>query len=234
MSCESTSLEIPKGGTPAREIGWALVISSVGLIGIVAVSPWDLTISSKLADPGSAIGPIVQTWGQRPGSLLIVLAAWMLASPRLRLACPLAARASAALIAQLVIHPGLITNAIKLMAGRPRPAHLRGAENEYRYFYEFAPGLGDFSFPSGHVAVAMLLAPVALLVWRHGSRLGALAIVFATCIWAGLVAWGRVVFSAHFPTDVIFSIVAGVASAPLAVWIGDRAYMQLARPIADS
>lgn len=238
----STSLGSHESGPPVRELGWALLVVSIGLLGLAALDPWDLAISSRLSDPNDPIGPIVQIWGGRPSWLAIGLAGVVLLSRRLRTVHPLAARASSALIAQALIHPGLITNAIKLLSGRPRPVHVHGISYEFRNFYEFVPGMGDFSFPSGHVAFSMLLAPVALLLWRHGSRPWASVVALGTCLWVGFIAWGRVIYLAHFPTDVAFSMVLGVATAPLALWIGDRfcrylerrgsALLEPARPLA--
>lgn len=49
----------------------------------------------------------------------------------------------------------------------------------------------------------------------------------ASCAWAGTVAFGRVAYGAHFPTDVAFSIGLGIALAPLSLRIGDDVVRRL-------
>ncbi|MBI5543116.1 MAG: phosphatase PAP2 family protein [Deltaproteobacteria bacterium] len=104
-----------------------------------------------------------------------------------------------------------------LLFGRPRLARCRPTGEGFRDFFEVSPGVGDFSFPSGHVAVAMALAPWAWLLWREGRTRAALVVGGATLGWAGAVAYGRVLYGAHFLTDVVFSVGLGVALAPLSL-----------------
>ena len=121
---------------------------------------------------------------------------------------------------QYFLHAGLITNIIKLLTGRKRPLHLGINGSGFEPFYNFAPGMGDFSFPSGHVAIAMILVPCVFVFWRYGQRATALGAAAFTLTWAGSVAYGRVIYGAHFTTDVIFSIGLGIAIAPISVRIG--------------
>ncbi len=135
---------------------------------------------------------------------------------------PLWSRAAAATAVQYFVHAALATNLLKLASGRPRPVHIVCDGAEFAPFYGFAPGLGDFSFPSGHVAIAIVLAPAALLFWRAGRRRVAMGIGLFTLTWASAVAFGRVQYGAHFPTDVVFSIGFGLALAPLSLRLGHR------------
>jgi membrane-associated phospholipid phosphatase len=73
----------------------------------------------------------------------------------------------------------------------------------------------------------MVLAPCALLLFRAGRPGAAAAVAGATAAWAGLVAYGRVLSGAHFPTDVLASVGLGLALAPLSLALGDRLVARL-------
>jgi undecaprenyl-diphosphatase len=122
----------------------------------------------------------------------------------------------------LLLQPALLTNGLKLLTGRPRPVHLGALGEGFVPFHVLHPGLGDFSFPSGHVAVTMILAPVVLVLFREGRRSLAGLVALSACAWTGTVAFGRVAFGAHFPTDVLASLGLGLALAPLSALLGAR------------
>ena len=221
---------VPLATITSRQLcGIALLALLTGL-SLVALTPWDLAISQSLAElRGGTFGELVQRWGTKPASVLIVGAAFVLTSRVWRTTRPFWTRAAAALTVQLLLQPALLTNGLKLLAGRKRPVHL-GPEGEgYTPWYALHPGLGDFSFPSGHVAVAMILAPVVWLWWREGRYRPATLALLALVGWAGTVACGRVASGAHFPTDVAFSVGVGLTLAPLSACLGDRFLGWLAR-----
>ena len=78
-------------------------------------------------------------------------------------------------------------------------------------------GLNDYSFPSGHTIASFEACTVLML---HDKRLGIPATILAI-----LIAFSRLYLYVHYPTDVIFSIIAGTAFA----FIGNA----LAGKIAD-
>ncbi|ACV75289.1 MAG: phosphatase PAP2 family protein [Zymomonas mobilis] len=87
---------------------------------------------------------------------------------------------------------------LKLVINRPRPLiffhldHVDGA-----------------SFPSGHSTNAMIVYPMlALLIRRHGGRLGWL---YASIVLAVFVGLSRVALAVHWPSDVMAGWVAGSA-----------------------
>lgn len=61
----------------------------------------------------------------------------------------------------------------------------------------------DFSFPSGHTAASFEAATVMFL---HNKKLGVPALILAC-----LIAFSRLYLYVHYPTDVIFGLILGVA-----------------------
>lgn len=219
----SPDANVPRPGSVplADGLRWFGLALALTVISLLLLARWDLALSLSLApERGAAFGSFVQDWGRKPASLLVIGGAAVLATKSLRAAYPLAVRGSAVLVVQLLLQ-GLLTNLLKLLSGRPRPVDLGPTGEGFRHFFAVSPGVGDFSFPSGHVAVAMVLAPCALLLWREGRTRAGLAVVGATLVWAGAVAYGRVLHGAHFLTDVVFSVGLGVALAPLCLSLGD-------------
>jgi len=219
----------PSGTSVARDLACFGLTLGLTLLVLGVVAPWDLSLSLSLEPArGDAFGAFVQHWGRKPASLLVVAAAFALTTKSYRAVHPLVARCSAAVLSQVLLHPALLTNLLKLLSGRPRPVALGPAGEGFVHFFSMSPGFGDFSFPSGHVAVAMLLAPCALLLWREGRLRESVAVAVATAVWSGAVAYGRVRFGAHFPTDVLFSIGIGVALAPVSLRLGELLLARLA------
>ena len=80
----------------------------------------------------------------------------------------------------------------------------------------------DFSFPSGHT-IASFEASVVLL--RYDKRMGIPAVILAC-----LVAFSRLYLYVHYPTDVIFSLFAGIGFAFLGSFIVNKIYERLPAP----
>ncbi|KUL33462.1 hypothetical protein ADL22_33055 [Streptomyces sp. NRRL F-4489] len=80
---------------------------------------------------------------------------------------------------------------------------------------EPCPGLGDWSFPSNHSAIAASAAVALLLLDR---RLGALAVPAAL-----LMGASRVWVGAHYPHDVAVGLVVGVLVAAVLMPLARRA-----------
>jgi undecaprenyl-diphosphatase len=74
----------------------------------------------------------------------------------------------------------------------------------------------DFSFPSGHTIASFEAATVLLI---HSREAGIPAMILAC-----LIAFSRMYLYVHYPTDVIASVILGVAFAFAAVWLVDKGY----------
>ena len=74
----------------------------------------------------------------------------------------------------------------------------------------------DFSFPSGHTIASFEAATVLAI---HSKKAGIPALVLAS-----LIAFSRLYLYVHYPTDVIASVILGVAFAYLGNWLVGKGY----------
>ena len=92
---------------------------------------------------------------------------------------------------------------------KPTVARMRPYDFQMEYFMKEIPLLAgamhDFSFPSGHTIASFEAAVVILL---NSKKLGIPAMILAV-----LIAFSRLYLYVHYPTDVIFSIFAGILFA---------------------
>jgi undecaprenyl-diphosphatase len=117
-----------------------------------------------------------------------------------------AARMAAALAVPLVVVAVFLVNdGIKALFDEQRPC-----QTLHTVTVEPCPGLGDWSFPSNHTAIAFACV-AALLVANRG--LGWVALPVAV-----LMGLSRVWIGVHYPHDVLAAMVVGVAvGLPLAL-----------------
>lgn len=117
-----------------------------------------------------------------------------------------------------LIHPGIIVQLLKSIWGRVRYRDLSSV-SEFTPWWHINGFTGDRSFPSGHTAMGIMLLPLIILIasWirinitsgRNQKILENFALTILL-IWAGLVGLGRIVIGAHYFSDVMFSILAGI------------------------
>lgn len=112
------------------------------------------------------------------------------------------ARETGLLGAQAVADALIITELLKVAAGRSRPTRNRGRELIDDADGEFAKGRR--SFPSGHTLQAWALATVVAEEYRHNP-----AVRYAAFGLAGFVSVARVTARKHFPSDVFVGSVLG-------------------------
>lgn len=103
------------------------------------------------------------------------------------------------LLCTAALGPGLLNQGLKALFNRPRPGDRLG----FLKVLVIGPADHDNSFPSGHTAAAFVLFALVFLIPRTKPLLRALA-------GAGFFLWGiavgaaRVVYGAHYPSDVLF------------------------------
>ena len=93
---------------------------------------------------------------------------------------------------------------LKPLVARPRPYDF-AAENLGVFIDLLVKKQHDFSFPSGHT-IASFEAAVVLLM--NDRRMGVPAVILAV-----LVSFSRLYLYLHYPTDVLFSVAAGILFA---------------------
>lgn len=134
--------------------------------------------------------PVISAFGDK-GIGWIILSMILLCFPKYRKA---GLAMALALIFCLII--GNMT--LKPLIARPRP---------YSYFPEMQlliPPLEDFSFPSGHTFASFASATALFLFHRKEG--------IAAGILAAVIAFSRMYFYVHFPTDILAGIILGIAS----------------------
>ena len=122
----------------------------------------------------------------------------------------------------LAVPGGMALNLLlKALVHRPRPvADL------------WTPAFSDSGFPSGHTMAATLLyGALATLTGRRlaGRRTRWVAILGAGAL-VGVVGWSRLKLGAHYLSDVLGAIAAGLAWLALCFAAGDALHHRLSRP----
>ena len=102
---------------------------------------------------------------------------------------------------------------LKPLVMRPRPY-----DYQADVFHKIIPLLvekqHDFSFPSGHTIASFEAATVIAI---HNKKSGIAAMVLAV-----LIAFSRMYLYLHYPTDVLASVVLGIAFAYLGNWLAGK------------
>jgi len=103
------------------------------------------------------------------------------------------------LLSTAALGPGLLNQGLKALFNRPRPDDVLG------FLPAFVIGAADHDrgFPSGHTAMAFVLLALAFLVPPAKPWLRRLA-AGAFVLWGCAVGLARVVYGAHYPSDVLF------------------------------
>ena len=91
---------------------------------------------------------------------------------------------------------------IKNLVARPRPFQAFDGE-----IVLLIPPPGEYSFPSGHTLHSFA---AAVTIFLHNKKAGAAALLLAA-----LIAFSRLYFFVHFPTDVLAGMVLGTLAALL-------------------
>jgi membrane-associated PAP2 superfamily phosphatase len=173
---------------------------------LAVLAPWDLEISSVIADREAALGRLVALAGEWPAwaataACVVVLILGRKPDSSLRAYRPLAL----AVILLAIISPLIITQSFKFLWGRVRFRDLGVDFAGYTPFYIPAgPGAG-LSFPSGHVTMAFVVTPIVFFLARLRGAIPALIALAGVLLYGCLTAFGRIQAGAHYLTDCIFS-----------------------------
>ena len=113
-----------------------------------------------------------------------------------------------ALILSLIFCNGIM----KHLWARPRAFWVVGQNfvvgNEFENLYGIFNSIHDYSFPSGHSSAAA----VSIFMWR--KKEGSAALVLAA-----LIAFSRLYFTVHYPTDVLVGTITGALYGVAAYFI---------------
>ena len=116
-----------------------------------------------------------------------------------------------ALILSLIFCNGIM----KHLWARPRAFWVDGQNfvvgNEFENLYGIFNSIHDYSFPSGHSS-ASFAAAVSIFMWR--KKEGSAALVLAA-----LIAFSRLYFTVHYPTDVLVGTITGALYGVAAYFI---------------
>ncbi len=197
---------------------WALLIAWSA--GLYLAAPWDLPLSYAVANlDGTFFTKTIQTWGTAPSGVLQLGAVLVLLVPALRRRSQPMQVIAIIVVIMSLLHPLVVTTAIKFIWGRVRFMHLVGEAGRFTPFWQInAPGAGT-SFPSGHVATACALSPVVVRLWWDRRRSAAVVLGVIVAAWTLTVAWGRIAGGYHYLTDTLFSIGLSALIAPwVAAW----------------
>jgi membrane-associated phospholipid phosphatase len=185
---------------------WWCIGAGLWVAMLAFVAPWDLKLSIWATDRSALIAKMVARYGEWPGWAIIICALFVIwhgrdKHSRFRQLLPLAW----AIFILAVIEPLLVTQTLKYFWGRVRFRNLvEGYQNYTPFYIPAGIGIGK-SFPSGHVAMAFITAPIAFFLGNKLTQLKALFVWSVVILYGSLVIWGRILDGAHYLTDTLFS-----------------------------
>jgi membrane-associated phospholipid phosphatase len=177
-----------------RAVGW----KALAVVGTMAVLDQNTreSIDNHKSSTTDRIATDFQPFGRQYAALVIggyLVAGRVLHKPKLKAVAVDA-------FTTTVIAAGLVTPALKLVAGRSRPREDKGAR-------DFHPFTGGYSFPSGHATAAF---SVAASVAQHYRKLWVKGLSYGL---ASMVAYSRMEKDAHYLSDVTAGAMIGIGVA---------------------
>ncbi|WP_223693621.1 phosphatase PAP2 family protein [Leifsonia poae] len=217
---QSAAFRVPR---PRKMLWWSLGLLAAFVVmgvfvmigrGVPFTQPlddWWRTIVGASPDSAlyrTAVPMFFQNLGEGPGTLVsvVVIPAVLVIVGRWRSAL--------FFLSITLVGPGLFSQVMKNLVNRPRPA----ADPEHGLFGPlFLVDHG--SFPSGHsVSAGALVFGIAALIPASRRLLRTAWWVIAAVLMVGMV-WQRTLVNAHWLSDTVFGLAAGVAAALLMWWV---------------
>ena len=153
-----------------------------------------------------------------PGSVVLGAGLWALGEARGDRTTRLLGERSL----EAVVASGVVTGAIKMLAGRARPDASPDDATSFAFGRGFRGGAYQ-SFPSGHTTAAFAFASAVDAEWARLDGGRPRWIAPALYALAGLTGVERVADSAHWTSDVVFGAAIGwVSGRAVARWHADR------------
>lgn len=198
------SLKTRQSDSPLRLFGLATALLVVSIAAISFDSAWSRFCMTECPNPIREFLALCEVFGHGLGVPLFCAMVWVLDPAGASRAFRILATGWGA---------GLTANLAKLLVARFRPNHFDLSLNAWQSFDGFLPGLVESarqSMPSAHTATAIGLAVALSRAYPRGRRLFLAMVV--------LVAFQRMVFGAHYLSDVLAGAAVGLAAA----WLIDR------------
>lgn len=189
-----------------------IILSTVALTALSIVFEIDQTLAQAVHNTSSTFGWLSKEYAPTPIIFTSILFILFILIPPLRQKYPLFNHTALVWLFTFVFGAGLLVHTIlKDTVERPRPRTTVILNGEAPFTLPFnlngkAPSqFHDKSFPSGHVATAaMLIVPFFTL--RRRKPKTAKAFLIAGLTFATLTGYGRMIYGAHFFTDVLWAI----------------------------
>jgi membrane-associated phospholipid phosphatase len=212
---------MPGSGAGRAHVIWIFCGLAV-VIAILIAAPFDLEVARAVVRLDDPFAVLVQDHGTNPALVVYVAAILWLTVPFLRRRALLVSRCASAVLVQALVHTMFAVNVLKLLWGRERFASVVAGHATFSPIWAIDPLSGGLSFPSGHVATALVLLPAAFILAQAGRRGAAIAVALGSAAFSIAIGYGRLRLGAHYLTDVLFAGGTAVLMAPASVALGDR------------
>ena len=172
----------------------------------IQILHWFETLHNPITNP---IFYVITTLGNAGGFWIVLAVLMLTVLPKKYKKAGLTM--AIALILSLIFCNGIM----KHLWARPRAFWVVGQNfvvgNEFENLYGIFNSIHDYSFPSGHSS-ASFAAAVSIFMWR--KKEGSAALVLAA-----LIAFSRLYFTVHYPTDVLVGTITGALYGVAAYFI---------------